>query len=127
MSSCAAVCMKTCFNSYTSALLEMNIFSLFVIIIAAVVVLCFICTFWYLFTLHDFGQNEWEEKVENKAKNVIKEDSETSTQKGKDREEEESMHPQNVDEIKQGICEVVIERPYYVEKRMYQYNALIIP
>merc|ERR1712106_641709 len=64
MSSCVTVCMKTCLNSYTAILSEMNIFSLFLILVGIIGVLVFICMFWYTFTLHDFGQNDWEEKTE---------------------------------------------------------------
>merc|ERR1712241_1169649 len=123
MNSCVTVCMQTCFNSYTSFLSEMNIFSFLFIIVGIISVLIFICMFWYTFMLHDFGQNEWEEKTDRdivyKVEKIEKLEKATPEEKRKDINKQEDTQ-NSICEIQNNICEVVIERPFSVRKIMFE-------
>merc|ERR1712013_635318 len=127
MNSCVTVCMQTCFNSYTSFLSEMNIFSFLFIIVGIISVLIFICMFWYTFMLHDFGQNEWEEKSDRnivyKVEKLEKLEKAHVGAAPEVKREDVTIQEdtQNILREKQNsICEVVIERPFSVRKIMFE-------
>ena len=124
MSSCVTVCMKTCFNTYTSYFSEMTIYSLLFIIVCIISISVFVCMFWYTFTLHDFGQNDWEERPEKyvyKSNKVDSKTDDTSNNKmEKDTEDKKSIEEKNIN-----ICEVIVERPFSGKKIMFENDEKI--
>ena len=79
------------------------------------VVVCFI---WYSFGIHDFGQNEWEEKELKRGKIIEKEDKHKEKQKKVDKNTRVNKHIEN--EIKTGAKKKchgsVNDRPLSEEK-----------
>lgn len=86
--------------------------------------------FWYTFLVHDFGQNDWEEKTEEKNdRNAIYEVDKGPKDDGYIVEEienhskvEEDNSEKNSD-IGKNVCEVVIERPFSTRKIMFENNG----
>ena len=83
--------------------------------------------FWYTFMLHDFGQNEWEEKSDRnivyKVEKLEKLEKAHVGAAPEVKREDVTIQEdtQNILREKQNnICEVVIERPFSVRKIMFE-------
>ena len=64
----------------------MNIFGIILFFVCVLGVLVFICFFWYTFGIHDFGQNDWEEKElkRGNAGNTVENDKQKEQKKRSD-------------------------------------------
>ena len=73
----------------------MNIFCIILFFAAVIGVLVFVCFFWYSFGIHDFGQNEWEEKELKRGKIIEKEDKHKEKRKKVDKNTRVNKHIEN--------------------------------